>query len=260
VVVRGSGAPAGDLCRGILRHRHVHAAARRARDYRPVRCRQSRCHAHAAIHTPSTRTRTCGRASQLGRHDLVCVCVCVCVHRGERLGFLSAGAFFGETPILDSSSGGEVRRRTVTAMTDCKLCFLSKNEVHSCASSYPELVSWLPSVGSHAHMAHTMACRDGYILAASTGAAGPARACVQCLHACIHHVPVCYGPQALRLRRCMRTEAKVNKKGRKYKEAMRGACTFAGAPLHSLGLPPSGLPWLNPHIEALWSRFPSASQ
>jgi hypothetical protein len=190
----------------------------------------------------------------------VCVCVCVCVHRGERLGFLSDGAFFGETPILDSSSGGEVRRRTVTAMTDCKLCFLSKNEVHSCASSYPELVSWLPSVGSHAHMAHTMACRDGYILAASTGAAGPARACVQCLHACIHHVPVCYGPQALRLRRCMRTEAKVNKKGRKYKEAMRGACTFAGAPLHSLGLPPSGLPWLNPHIEALWSRFPSASQ
>jgi CRP-like cAMP-binding protein len=85
--------------------------------------------------------------------------------RGERLGFLSDGAFFGETPVLDHSSSGELRRRTVTAMTDCKLCFLNKHAIKELGSSHPEL--------------------------------------------------------ALRLRRCTRTEAKVNKKGRRYQEAMR---------------------------------------
>eukprot|EP01047_Picozoa_sp_COSAG01_P054848 COSAG01_NODE_6043_length_3882_cov_3.851042_2_plen_180_part_00 len=38
---------------------------------------------------------------------------------------LSDGAFFGETPILENSAQAELRRRTVTAMTDCKLwCLL----------------------------------------------------------------------------------------------------------------------------------------
>ncbi len=43
---------------------------------------------------------------------------------GQRLGFLSDGAFFGEVPIIDNSTGSETRKRTVTAMTDSKLCFV----------------------------------------------------------------------------------------------------------------------------------------
>eukprot|EP01043_Picozoa_sp_COSAG02_P024418 COSAG02_NODE_1333_length_13206_cov_221.257801_10_plen_262_part_00 len=90
---------------------------------------------------------------------------------GERLGFLSDGAFFGETPILDDASHAEIRRRTVTAMVECKLCYLHKDEMKSMCERYPEL--------------------------------------------------------ALRLKRCARTETKVNKKGRKFiatmAEAARGA-------------------------------------
>eukprot|EP01052_Picozoa_sp_SAG31_P053176 SAG31_NODE_13499_length_865_cov_0.741514_2_plen_75_part_00 len=41
---------------------------------------------------------------------------------GERLGFLSDGGFFGELPVLDRSSSTEIRRRTVTAVTACKVC------------------------------------------------------------------------------------------------------------------------------------------
>lgn len=85
----------------------------------------------------------------------------------ERLGFLSDGAFFGETPILDDASYAEVRRRTVTAMVDCKLCYLHKDGMLSMRERYPEL--------------------------------------------------------ALRLKRCARTETKVNKKGRKFIAAMAAA-------------------------------------
>ena len=86
---------------------------------------------------------------------------------GERLGFLSDGAFFGETPILDDASYAEIRRRTVIAMVDCKLCYLHKDEMKSMCERYPEL--------------------------------------------------------ALRLKRCARTEVKVNKKGRKFMAAMAEA-------------------------------------
>ena len=57
--------------------------------------------------------------------------------RGERLGFLSDGAFFGETPILDASSGAEVRRRTVQAMVDCKLCYIHKDRLTAMSELYP---------------------------------------------------------------------------------------------------------------------------
>ena len=87
--------------------------------------------------------------------------------RGERLGFLSDGAFFGESPILDPSSTAEVRRRTVQAMVDSKLCYIHKDKMHTVADRYPEL--------------------------------------------------------ALRLKRCARTEIKVNKKGRKFMAAMQEA-------------------------------------
>lgn len=86
---------------------------------------------------------------------------------GERLGFLSDGAFFGETPILDDSAQAEVRRRTVTAMVDCKLGFIHKDAVHKIADKYPEL--------------------------------------------------------ALRLKRCSRTEVRVNKKSKKFVETMAAA-------------------------------------
>jgi len=56
-----------------------------------------------------------------------------------RLGFLSDGAFFGETPLLDSSSEAEERRRTVTAVTDSKLCFITKEALEQIKPKYPEL-------------------------------------------------------------------------------------------------------------------------
>eukprot|EP01050_Picozoa_sp_SAG11_P002120 SAG11_NODE_103_length_16571_cov_49.569208_3_plen_70_part_00 len=35
----------------------------------------------------------------------------------------------GETPILDSSATAEVRRRTVQAMVDSKLCYIHKDHM-----------------------------------------------------------------------------------------------------------------------------------
>lgn len=98
-----------------------------------------------------------------GELEITCV--------GERLGFLSDGSFFGETPLLDSSAEAEVRRRTVTAMTDCKLCFITRDALEPLKLKYPEL--------------------------------------------------------ALKLKRCARFNRKqaVNKKGRKFKEALHEART-----------------------------------
>jgi|EP01047_Picozoa_sp_COSAG01_P025597 CRP/FNR family cyclic AMP-dependent transcriptional regulator len=58
---------------------------------------------------------------------------------GERLGFLSDGAFFGEVPILDMSTAAEIRTRTVTAMTECHLCFFEKYRMQAVKQQYPEL-------------------------------------------------------------------------------------------------------------------------
>lgn len=58
---------------------------------------------------------------------------------GERLGFISDGGFFGETPILEDTAHAEIRRRTVTAVTTCRLCFLHAEKVNQVKSKYPEL-------------------------------------------------------------------------------------------------------------------------
>jgi len=58
---------------------------------------------------------------------------------GQRLGFLSDGAFFGEVPILDESTGSEIRARTITAMTDSKLCFITAEDIKELRERYPEL-------------------------------------------------------------------------------------------------------------------------
>ena len=70
-------------------------------------------------------------------------CVSICTHarsrEGMRLGFLSDGAFFGEVPILDHTTGAEVRERTVTAMTDCRLIYIERVDMERLKRRYPEL-------------------------------------------------------------------------------------------------------------------------
>ena len=58
---------------------------------------------------------------------------------GARLGFISDGGFFGETPILDDTAHAEVRRRTVKAVTACKICYLHADNVAKVKAIYPEL-------------------------------------------------------------------------------------------------------------------------
>jgi len=64
---------------------------------------------------------------------------CEISSKNERLGFLADGAFFGEVPLLDQSTGAEVRMRTVVAMTDCQLCFLERAKIMQVKAQYPEL-------------------------------------------------------------------------------------------------------------------------
>ena len=59
---------------------------------------------------------------------------------GERLGFLSEGAFFGEAPLLGRKDTSlELRMRTVTAVRDGELCYLTRDAVAGLYQSYPEL-------------------------------------------------------------------------------------------------------------------------
>ena len=59
---------------------------------------------------------------------------------GERLGFLSEGAFFGEVPVLDSTPGAERRTRTVRSVTDnTELCYITKDSMDEMQSKYPEM-------------------------------------------------------------------------------------------------------------------------
>lgn len=72
------------------------------------------------------------------------------------LGYLSSGAFFGESPMLTMVHGLEkyletqdpkylqgtqdtVRSRTITAVTACELCYLTRDAVMGVAIEYPEL-------------------------------------------------------------------------------------------------------------------------
>lgn len=75
----------------------------------------------------------------------------------DDLGYLSAGAFFGESPVLSMLNGLEkyietqdqkylqgttkdtVRSRTITAVTNCELLYLTRDAVMRVAIEYPEL-------------------------------------------------------------------------------------------------------------------------
>merc|ERR1712195_103975 len=58
-----------------------------------------------------------------------------------RLGFLCEGAFFGETPVLAAAEepGIQIRMRTVRAVTDIELIYLTRDSVQHVCTQYPEL-------------------------------------------------------------------------------------------------------------------------
>lgn len=63
---------------------------------------------------------------------------------GERLGFLSEGAFFGEAPLIESISGSggsgvNIRTRTVRTLCRCDLGVVRVQDVENIVSRYPEL-------------------------------------------------------------------------------------------------------------------------
>eukprot|EP01052_Picozoa_sp_SAG31_P008812 SAG31_NODE_451_length_15511_cov_77.547301_6_plen_520_part_00 len=58
---------------------------------------------------------------------------------GKRLGFLSAGAFFGELPVLGGIVGSGLRTRTVRAVTECRLCYITRDQIDTLAEKHPEL-------------------------------------------------------------------------------------------------------------------------
>lgn len=56
------------------------------------------------------------------------------------LGFLAEGAFFGEVPLLSEyASGSEVRKRTVQAVTESRLCYISQDTITDMRRRFPEL-------------------------------------------------------------------------------------------------------------------------
>eukprot|EP01052_Picozoa_sp_SAG31_P014108 SAG31_NODE_866_length_11370_cov_4.806761_4_plen_376_part_00 len=61
------------------------------------------------------------------------------IQNGERLGFLSEGAFFGEVPLLCNSTGAEIRTRDIRACTDCVICYLPTEKIQKLMEQYPEL-------------------------------------------------------------------------------------------------------------------------
>lgn len=58
-----------------------------------------------------------------------------------RLGFLAEGAFFGEAPVLGKrgEAGLELRKRTVRAVTDVELVYISRDDVSTLCDNYAEL-------------------------------------------------------------------------------------------------------------------------
>lgn len=67
-----------------------------------------------------------------------------------RLGFLSEGAFFGEAPVLGwrGEPGLELRMRTVRAVTDVELCYITRDDVHELSDQYTELRSRMNRFGN----------------------------------------------------------------------------------------------------------------
>ena len=63
---------------------------------------------------------------------------------GERLGFLAEGAFFGETPLIESISGkggngSGIRTRTVRTLCSCDLGVIYSQDMRRVMDMYPEL-------------------------------------------------------------------------------------------------------------------------
>lgn len=64
--------------------------------------------------------------------------------RGQRLGFLGPGAFFGETPLIEivtekGGDGTEVRSRSVAAVVETNLGFIESSDIEEALDKYPEL-------------------------------------------------------------------------------------------------------------------------
>ena len=71
---------------------------------------------------------------------------------GVRLGFLSTGAFFGETPIIHHDAHAEVRTRTVRAVAETELIYLQRHKVLELQRQTPELklsIRRFARIGSH---------------------------------------------------------------------------------------------------------------
>lgn len=86
----------------------------------------------------------------------------------QDLGYLSSGAFFGEAPIMSMLDGlhkyldtldpkylnatkDTVRSRTITAVTACELCYLTRDSIMKVAIQYPELRARLMRFTRPAH-------------------------------------------------------------------------------------------------------------
>ena len=69
-------------------------------------------------------------------------------HAGTTLGFLSEGSFFGESPVLadDQEPGSLIRSRTIVAVTDCDMCYLTRDSVQGLMLEYPELEKRIKSL------------------------------------------------------------------------------------------------------------------
>lgn len=61
------------------------------------------------------------------------------MQKKERLGFLSEGSFFGESAIMCREKYSQLRTRTVTAVTESELCYLTDEHLLSLVEDYPEL-------------------------------------------------------------------------------------------------------------------------
>ena len=61
----------------------------------------------------------------------------------RRLGFLSDGSFFGEASILSEARSMEMRTRTIKAVTDSELCFLTRDDIVHLSREYNELAARL---------------------------------------------------------------------------------------------------------------------
>lgn len=63
------------------------------------------------------------------------------VRQGHVLGYISSGDYFGESSLIATAADDPNFRydRTVTAMTDCELCYLQRSDIPQLMSKFPAL-------------------------------------------------------------------------------------------------------------------------